>query len=84
MSSHCAVRSLSSPLCAVLCLAVLVRLHCAVGVGRAVAGAWYCGAPLCVVLFHLVCCGAALGLVARGCLLVACFGHPIWHQPIPV
>ena len=69
-----AVRSLSSPLCAVLCFAVLVRLRCAVLVMRTVAGAWCCGALLCVVLFPLVFCGAVLGLVARGCLLVACFG----------
>ena len=70
----CAVRSLSSSLCAVLCFAVLVHLRCAVRVVRAVAGAWCCGALLCVVLFPLVCCGAVLGLVARGCLLVACSG----------
>ena len=69
-----AVRSLSSPLCAVLCFAVLVRLRCAVRVVRAVAGARCCGALPCVVLFPLVCCGAVLGLVARGCLLVPCCG----------
>ena len=72
-----AVCSLSSPLCAVLCFAVLVRVRCAVRVVRAVAGAWCCGAllcVLCVVLFPLVCCGALLGLVARGCLLVTCLG----------
>ena len=78
----CAVRSLSSPLCAVLCFAVLVRLRCAVRVVRAVAGASCCGALLCVVLFPLVCCGALLGLVARGSLLVACFGVgvPVWPR----
>ena len=78
----CAVRSLSSPLCAVLCFAVLVRSRCAVRVVRAVAGAWCCGALLCVVLCPLVCRGAALGLVARGCLLVACFGVgvPVWPR----
>ena len=54
----CAVRSLSSPLCAVLCFAVLVRSGCAVRVVRAVAGAWCCGALLCVVLFPVVCRGA--------------------------
>ena len=70
----CAVRSLSSQLCAVLCFAQLVRLRCAVRVVRAVAGAWCCGVPLCVVVFPLVCCGAVLGLVARGCLLVPCCG----------
>ena len=70
----CAVCSLSSPLCAVLCFAVLVRLHCAVRVVRAVAGARCCGALPCVVLFPLVCCGAVLGLIARGCLLVPCCG----------
>ena len=43
----CAVRSLSSPLCVVLCFAVLVRLRCAVRVVRAVAGAWCCGVPWC-------------------------------------
>ena len=75
-----AVRSLCSPLCAVLCFAVLVRSRCAVRVVRAVAGAWCCGALLCVVLFPVVCRGAVLGLVARGCLLVACFGVgvPVW------
>ena len=72
-ASCCAVCSPSPPLCAVLCFALLVRLRCAVRVVRAVAGAWCCGALLCVVLFPLVCCGAVLGLVARGCLLVACF-----------
>ena len=78
----CAVRSLCSPLCAVLCLAVLVRSRCAVRVVRAVAGAWCCGALLCVVLFPVVCRGAVLGLVARGWLLVACFavGVPVWPR----
>ena len=78
----CAVRSLSSPLRTVLCFAVLVRLRCAVRVVRVVAGAWCCGALLCVVLFPLVCCGAVLGLVARGCLLVACLGVrvPVWPR----
>ena len=66
-----AVRSLSPLLCAVLCFAVLMRLRCALRVVRAVAGAWCCGALLCVVLFPLVFCGVVLGLVARGCLLVA-------------
>ena len=70
----CAVRSLSSLLCAMLGFAVLVRLCCAVHVVRAVAGARCCGALLCVVLFPLVCCGAVLGLVAPGCLLVPCCG----------
>ena len=75
-----AVRSLCSPFCAVLCFAVLVRSRCAVRVVRAVAGAWCCGALLCVVLFPVVCRGAVLGLVARGCPLVACFGVgvPVW------
>ena len=59
-----------------------MRLRCAVCVVRAVAGAWCCGALLCAVLFPLVCCGAVLGLVARGCLLVACFGVgvPVWPR----
>ena len=39
VSGCCAVRSLWSPLCAVLCFAVLVRSRCAVRVVRAVAGA---------------------------------------------
>ena len=43
----CSVRSLSSPLCAVLCFAVLVRLRCAVRVVLAVVGAWCCGVPWC-------------------------------------
>ena len=46
----CAVRSLSSPLCAVLCFAVLVRSRCAVRVVRAVAGAWCCAACMDVHL----------------------------------
>ena len=41
------VRSLSSPLCAVLCFAVLVRSRCAVRVVLAVVGAWCCGVPWC-------------------------------------
>ena len=47
---------------------------------RDVVGAWCCGALLCVALFPLVFCGAVLGLVARGCLLVVCFGVgvPVW------
>ena len=43
----CAVRSLSSTLCAVLCFAVLVRSRCAVRVVLAVVGAWCCGVPWC-------------------------------------
>ena len=91
----CAMLFLRSALCClcagVLCCAfpvlsaVLVRLHCAVCVVRAVACAWCCGALLCVVLFPLVCCGAVLGLVARGCLLVACLGVgvPVWPRGLP-
>ena len=70
----CAVCYLSSPLCVMLCFAVLVRLRCAVRVVRAVASARCCGALPCAVLFPLVCCGAVLGLVAPGCLLVPCCG----------
>ena len=55
----CAVRSLSSPLCAVLCWCARVVLF----VWRSLL---------------LLCRGAVLGLVARGCLLVACFGVPVW------
>ena len=82
VSGCCAVRSLCSLFCAVLCFAVLVPSRCAVRVVRAVAGAWCCGALLCVVLFPVVCRGAVLGLVARGCLLVACFGVavPVWPR----
>ena len=82
VSGCCAVRSLCSPFCAVLCFAVLVRSRCAVRVPRAVACAWCCGALLCVVLFPVVCRGAVLGLVARGCLLVGCFGVgvPVWPR----
>ena len=78
----CAVCSLSSSLCAVLCCAVPVRLFCAVDLVRAVAGVWCCGALLRVVLFPLVFCGAVLGVVARGCLLVACLGFsvPVWPR----
>ena len=80
------MRSLCSPFCAVLCFAVLVRSRFAVRVVRAVAGAWCCGALLCVVLFPVVCRGAVLGLVARGCLLVACFGVgvPVWPQNLRI
>ena len=46
-----AVHSLSSPLCALLCFTLLVRLRCAVREVPAVASAWCCGALLCVVLF---------------------------------
>ena len=82
VSGCCAVRSLCSPFCAVLCSAVLVRSCRAVRVVHAAAGAWCCGALLCVVLFPVVCRGAVLGLVARGCLLVACFGVgvPVWPR----
>ena len=75
-----AVRSLSSPLCAVLCSVLLVCLHRAVRVVSAVAGTWCCGALLCVVLFPLVFCGVVLGLTARGCLLVVFLGVgvPVW------
>ena len=67
----CAVRTLSSPLCAVLCFAVLVA--------RVVLFVW------CVLLLApcaVVCRGAVLGLVARGFLLVACFGVgvPVWPR----
>ena len=67
----CAVRTLSSPLCAVLCFAVLVA--------RVVLFVW------CVLLLRpgaVVCRGAVLGLVARGFLLVACFGVgvPVWPR----
>ena len=74
--------SLSSLLCAVLCSFVLLRLHCAVRVVRAVAGAWCCGALLCVVLFPLVGCGAVLGPATRGRLLTVCFGVgvPVWPR----
>ena len=42
---------------------------CAVRVVRAAAGAWCCGALLCVVLFPVVCRGAVLSLSGR----VVCF-----------
>ena len=66
----CAVRTLSSPLCAVLCFAVLVA--------RVVLFVW------CVLLLApgaVVCRGAVLGLVARGLLLVACFGVGVPISP---
>ena len=82
VSGCCAVRSLCSPFCAVLCFAVLLRSRCAVREVRAIAGAWCCGVLLCVVLFPVVCRGAVLGPPARGCLLVACFGVgvPVWPR----
>ena len=57
------VPSLSSRPCAVLCCAVLVRLRCAIHVVRAVAGAWFCGALLCVraVSFGILWCDAGSG-----------------------
>ena len=72
--------SCRSVLCAVLCCAspgaVLRRAAarcvarwCAVRVVRAAAGAWCCGALLCVVLFPVVCRGAVLSLSGR----VVCF-----------
>ena len=76
-----AVRSLSSSLCAVLCSVVLVRLRRAVRVVRAVAGAWCCGALLCVALFPLVFCGAVLGLAAPGPLLAVCFAVGVPVRP---
>ena len=68
--------SCCSVLCAVLCCAspgaVLRRAAarcvarcCAVRVVRAAAGAWCCGALLCVVLFPVVCRGAVLSLSGR-------------------
>ena len=53
----------SSSVCAVLCSVVLVRLRRAVRVVRAVAGAWCCGALLCVALFSfcVLWCGAGSG-----------------------
>ena len=64
------------------CPLCVVRLLCAVRVVCAVAGAWCFGALLCVVLFPLVFCGAVLGPMARGCLLVACcgVGVPVWPR----
>ena len=49
----CAVRSLSSLLCAVLCSGVLVHLRCAVRVVRAVAGTRCCCALPCVLCCFL-------------------------------
>ena len=83
-----------SPLCFVLCVsrgAVLCvpcplrSVRCCASLcwcARVVLFVWCCGALLCVVLFPLVCRGAVLGLVARGCLLVACFGVgvPVWPR----
>ena len=80
----CGVRSLSSPLCAVLCFAVLVRSRCAVRVVRALAGAWCCGVPWCgagsggpwlwrvsvsVSLCGRVVCFPVVGVVCCGVLL---------------
>ena len=75
-----AVRSLSSPLCAVPCCAVLVRLRCVVRAVCAFLGARCRGALLSVVLLLVMCCGAVLGLAVRVGLLVACFGVgvPVW------
>ena len=72
--------SCRSVLCAVLCCASpgaalrraaarCVARWCAVRVVRAAAGAWCCGALLCVVLFPVVCRGAVLSLSGR----VVCF-----------
>ena len=65
-----AVRSLSSPLCAVLCRAVLVRLGCAIRVVCAVSGAWCC----CSLVSLPVVWGPLVGLVPWRCLLLVCVG----------
>ena len=77
-----AVRCQSSRICAVLCCAVLVCLPSAVPVVCAVPGFRCYGVLLCVLLLPVVCCGAALGVAVRGCLLVAGFrvAVPVWRN----
>ena len=80
-----------SPLCFVLCVSrgVVLCVPCPLRSVRCCALLCWCA---CVVLFvwcvlllvpgAVVCRGAVLGLVARGCLLVACFGVgvPVWPR----
>ena len=78
------MRSLSTPLCAVLCLAVLVRLRCAVRVVCAVAGAWWpvvvcsCRVSVSVSLSGRVVCFPVVGVVCCGALpLCVVFCGPV-------
>ena len=77
------------PLCFVLCVsrgAVLCVL-CPLRFVRCCASLCWCARVVLFVWCSLllapgavVCRGAVLGLVARGCLLVACFGVPVWPR----
>ena len=80
-----------SPLCFVLCVSrgAVLCVPCPLRSVWCCASLCWCA---CVVLFvwcvlllvpgAVVCRGAVLGLVARGCLLVACFGVgvPVWPR----
>ena len=80
-----------SPLCFALCVSrgAVLCVPCPLRSVRCCASLCWC---VCVVLFvwcvlllvpgAVVCRGAVLGLVARGCLLVACFGVgvPVWPR----
>ena len=80
-----------SPLCFVLCVSrgAVLCVPCPLRSVWCCASLCWCA---CVVLFvwcvlllvpgAVVCCRAVLGLVARGCLLVACFGVgvPVWPR----
>ena len=80
-----------SPLCFVLCVSrgAVLYVPCPLRSVCCCASPCWCA---CVVLFvwcvlllvpgAVVCRGAVLGLVARGCLLVACFGVgvPVWPR----
>ena len=74
----CAVWSLSSAPCAVLCCAVLVPLCCAVRVVCAVSGAWCCWFRVSLCVFG----GPLVALVAPRCCLVVCvgLGVPVWPR----
>ena len=87
--SWCGGACCCSPLCFVLCVSrgALLCVPCPLRSVRCCASLCWCARVVlfvwCVLLLApgaVVCCGAVLGLVARGCLLVACFGAgvPVW------
>ena len=80
-----------SPLCFVLCVSrgAVLCVPCPLRSVRCCASLCWCARVVlfvwCVLLLApgaVVCRGAVLGLVARGCLLVACFGVgvPVWPR----
>ena len=80
-----------SPLCFVLCVSrgAVLCVPCPLRSVRCCASLCWCARVVlfvwCVLLLApgaVVCRGAVLGLLARGCLLVACFGVgvPVWPR----